>query len=86
MVNHPTRSRLPIGAGVRAPSGLLGEVIHMDSCPRDMHAVRFPTDRGPVIFWLPRDQLRYAAKRYADAVAWDAAAARGETHNTRKED
>ena len=73
MTNHPNRARLPIGAGVRAPSGLLGEVIEMQSVPRGQAAVRFPTDNGPVIFWLPRDKLQYAARRYADAVAWDAA-------------
>lgn len=85
MVNHPNRGRrFPIGAGVRSPSGLLGKVVRMDSCPRGMTAVQFPTNKGPVTFWLPSAKLTLDAKTYAAALAWDAAEANGEIHNTRK--
>ena len=85
MTNHPNRGRrFPIGAGVRSPSGLLGEVVRMDSCPRGQTAVRFPTDRGPVTFWLPSAKLTAVADSYATALAWDKAEAAGETSNTRK--
>ena len=85
MVNHPNRGRrFPIGAGVRAPSGLLGEVVRMDSCPRGMTAVRFPTSGGPVTFWLPSAKLTLDAKSYAASLAWEKAEAAGETRNTRK--
>jgi hypothetical protein len=49
-----------------------------------MTAVQFPTNKGPVTFWLPSAKLTLDAKTYAAALAWDAAEANGEIHNTRK--